>query len=243
MKTGIFKKAISILLAALMLASLLSVLTASAEEAGQDPGGTDIVPNERPPNVGLPLIPNLPPEEAWRAKIDPALWEVLNDVDDDEEISVWIWFTDIDQDALEKQVEKKTGLTRDTLAVEYAPVPDDLIRVLNLASEGEYDDEGEVARRMQAYVAATEPQRKLEQQRTDTYTMALRNAGWDAYTAANGAKIRRLQLPENEIIFQSSLTPSVIVTLPKSRILETAQSADVESVSYYDVDSEAPPQA
>ena len=78
MKTGIFKKAISILLAALMLASLLSALTVSAEEAGQNSGGTDsgeqvasgalpaVAVDGSPQMIVLPMTPSLPnPPESF----------------------------------------------------------------------------------------------------------------------------------------------------------------------------------
>ncbi|MCL2163375.1 MAG: S8/S53 family peptidase [Oscillospiraceae bacterium] len=215
-------------------------------------------------------------------KMSPPLLVKMDEAGDDDKIPVWIWFGDIDQDKVDEQAERDTGLTVESLAVDFEPVPEDLVEALEYASELEFQAPGAgaagtgatgggastagtgagtrtgaagagagaaatgaaqremIAQKLKAYIKATEPQRRLERQRTDIYVNARRKAARNAYIKKNSAMAKELDLPEDEVLFQSQLTPSMIVYLTKAEILDAAKSSDVVSVDFYD-DSEKPP--
>lgn len=217
MKFNCYKRFISILLVFILMASLVPI---SANAGNID----SLEMSEEVQSI------------SWEDKIDEHLWDKMEYSDNDDKISVWIWFSDIDQKEVDKQVEKSTGLTTDNLAITYNSVPDDLVKALEDASE-KTDNDAQLkltADKLKAYIDSTTTQRKLEQQRTNTYIKAHRNASRDLYVEKNGSIIKELNLPEDEIIFQSQLTPSAIVNLTKNQILDVAKSDEVISVDFYD---------
>ena len=180
---------------------------------------------------------------SWEDKIAENLWEQMKSSDEDDKISVWIWFSDIDQEKVDKQVEKSTGLTEDNLATTYGDVPNDLIKALEETSK-KTEDKGQLeltADKLKNYIDATKTQRKLEQQRTNAYIKARRNVAHNLYVQKNNAVAKELNLPRDEITFQSELTPSTIVNLTKSQILDAAKSDEVDSVAFYDASEQVEP--
>lgn len=66
----------------------------------------------------------------WEEKISKISWEKIESAEQDDKIPVWIWFTDIDQQEIDKQVEKDTGLSVNNLAVSYESLSEELKEAL-----------------------------------------------------------------------------------------------------------------
>lgn len=79
-----------------------------------------------------------------------------------EKIPVWIWYQDIDQKQVDKQVEKQTGLTEDNIAVDFEMPGITLLSNL----QNEIPDSQE---NMKAYLERTAVVRELEKQKTELY--------------------------------------------------------------------------
>lgn len=175
-------------------------------------------------------------ETSWEQKISEDVWEKIESVEDAEKIPVWIWFTDIDHQEVEKQVIKRTGLSEDMLAVDFESASEELKTVLTEATlyEGNKQQEGIVEEVLSDYMEDTEKQRAEEYERTNAYIQEKRAALSDAYVEQNGAIIEKLSISSEDIIFRSKLTPSAIVSLMKAQILEVAQDTNVQSISLYD---------
>ena len=167
--------------------------------------------------------------ETWEQKISEKVWEKLETTKATEKIPVWIWFTDIDHQEVEKRVQENTGLSADTLAVSFAPIADELKRELEEDIERQDSISEET---LSSYIRETEEQRNQERHQTKTYIREQRAVVRDAYVKKNQDVVEKLDLLSEDIIFQSELTPSVIVCLTKERILEVAQFSDVVSVEF-----------
>jgi hypothetical protein len=196
--------------------------------------------------IGLPEFTEA--RSGDNAKLSSLLSEEMDKAADDEKLLVWIWFGDIDQEQVDRQVERETGLTADNLSVEYEAVPEDLLEALEWASEiapMNFDINNEevaaTVRKLKNYIDATEPQRFQERKRTDTYVGTRRHLARQAYIEKNSATIADLNLPESEIVFQSELTPSSIVRLTKAEILGLVESNEVVAIDFYDDTEHKPP--
>ncbi len=182
-------------------------------------------------------------EVSSKDKISLDLTTIMQESSADEKIPVWVWFTDIDQDKIDEDVEKDTGLTAVDVAVSYEDVPNELINALD-DNFDENTNEQQVSQTfdiLQTYVKNTDEQRTQEQINADAYINARRNMAHDAYVEQNCELIDELSLPKNEIIFQSQLTPSIIINLTKNQILTTAEAESVVSIDYYEQHEEVPP--
>lgn len=211
MKKNLMKRAVSLLLMVVLIGSC-AIISVNAESVG--------------------YLQASETEE----KISDCLWEKIKEANDNDKFSVWIWFSDIDQEKVDQQVKKDTGLTADDIAVNYQPASDDLIRALENASE-DAENAGKVKsaeNKLKAYIDSTSAKRAQEQNRVTHFVKARRQASRDLYVEKNMKLVKELNLPQKEIAFQSQLTPSVIIKLSKTQILETAKSVDVVSIDYYD---------
>lgn len=150
---------------------------------------------------------------SWEKKISEVVWEKIEQAEETDKISTWIWIRDINHQEIEKQVEKETGLTADNLEVVIEKI---------------------LTNRM----GITEEQRVEERERTKRYVRAQRTALKEAYTENNHAIIKKLDIPIEEIVFESQLTPSMIVYLTKTQIFNVAKCSDVISIDFYESESE-----
>lgn len=224
MKTNFFKRSISVMLAILMLTSVFAV-SASAESSNASKSSEEAQ------------------KVSWKDKISDSLWEKIEETDKNDKISVWVWFSDIDQDKVESKVKQRTGLSADNIAMEYESAPNDLVKALEEASENTYDKKQRdaTAGKLKEYIDETKVQRKQEKEKMETYVKERRNIARDLYVQNNTDLIKKLNLPEKEITFQSQLTPSLIIKLDKSQIISTAKSSSVESIDFYDDSEQVPP--
>lgn len=212
MKVSYAKKAISFMIALIMTASLFSInldALSSAEEV----------------QTGL-----------WSQKISDDLWNEMDSSDEDDKISVWIWFSDIDQDEVEQRVKQETGLDYDEIDVDFQSVPDELIEALDNASVNSEDElkNQALVDKLDEYISSTDSARQKEYNNTYNFLYERRQIASEMYIHNNNSLIQSLDLPEDEIIFNSQLTPSLIINLNKTQICQAANSSDVISIDYFE---------
>ena len=169
------KKIISLFLLLAILANLLSISATANRNDPTSDQTEDSVADFDAEGLGEEAEDHLDSSEGqisnWKDKISEAVWEKLDAENEDTKVPVWIWFTDIDQEVIERQVKKETGLSIDNLAVAFTPVPNDLKRVLiegTQKSNGQRQDE-ESERKLEEYIKSTSIQREEEKRRTDAY--------------------------------------------------------------------------
>jgi len=148
----------------------------------------------------------------------------------DEKIPVYIWTLDIDQTAVDTEVESRTGLTRDNLAVIDEEMSEELaIRLAAL----ENTVDSNVFSDFQEYFRCTEASRKLEQERTDTFIDTRREICRGRYIAQNTKFTSDNRISEENIIFSSRYSPMIIAEMTVEEIEKTTKNNKTVSLSVY----------
>ncbi len=170
----------------------------------------------------------------WKDKIDSIVWSQMEEKPDNEKIPVWVWFTDADTSQVENLVKKETGFSKNELSVKVDTPSDKLISALDTASiEGSQSSQMDVANEMKLYLDASEKARKEELLRTNAYLHTKREITKDLYVENNERIISALNIDNDNISFMSELTPSAIMNLTGSEIINIAKYDNVVSVDYY----------
>lgn len=176
-------------------------------------------------------VTNLPEEENWQVKVDPYILENMQQLDDT--IPVWLWMENIDQDAAVQKVYENTGLKESDLEVIDEPIPDQLAMSISNLDQAETAEKISVKSEFREYLEKTEPARRLEAQRVDTYIDELRTVQKDMLRQKNESIFSRLGLSENSIIESELQAPVYIVNIAKSDIERLAKNPKVTSILYY----------
>lgn len=141
-------------------------------------------------------------------------------------IPVWIWFNDINQNELLQEFESETGLTLNDIEFDF--FSNNAFRVDS--------DEKTKFEYVTKYLSETTSERSAEKDLTRKYLKSKRSNMAEAYKEYNGNIIKKLNIKEKDIAFQSSLTSSVLANLSVDEIKKIAESEFVESIDYYDDD-------
>lgn len=157
--------------------------------------------------------------ETWEQKISEPVWEAMDKAAETEKIPVWIWFTDINHQEVEKQVKKKTGLSATTLEVSFEPVPTDLkMELLEECTKESSERQDDIIEGvLSEYVEATDVQRTEEYKRTDAYVKAKRTTARDAYSENGMTFVNSTNTPTrpgvvNIILLKAIRTGTLAVT-------------------------------
>lgn len=170
-------------------------------------------------------------DDNWQAKVDPYILENMQQLGDT--IPVWLWMEDIDQDAAVQKVYENTGLKESDLEVIDEPIPDQLAMSISNLDQAETAEKISVKSEFREYLEKTEPARRLEAQRVDTYIDELRTVQKDMLRQKNESIFSRLGLSENSIIESELQAPVYIVNIAKSDIERLAKNPKVTSILYY----------
>lgn len=170
-------------------------------------------------------------DDNWQAKIDPYILENMQQLGDT--IPVWLWMEDIDQNAAVQKVYENTGLKESDLEVIDEPIPDQLAMSISNLDQAETAEKISVKSEFREYLEKTEPARRLEAQRVDTYIDELRTVQKDMLRQKNESIFSRLGLSENSIIESELQAPVYIVNIAKSDIERLAKNPKVTSILYY----------
>lgn len=176
-------------------------------------------------------VTNLPEEENWQVKVDPYILENMQQLGDT--IPVWLWMEDIDQNAAVQKVYENTGLKESDLEVIDEPIPDQLAMSISNLDQAETAEKISVKSEFREYLEKTEPARRLEAQRVDTYIDELRSVQKDMLRQKNQSIFSRLGLSDEAIIESELQAPVYIVNIAKSDIERLAKNPKVTSILYY----------
>lgn len=141
-----------------------------------------------------------------------------------EKIPVWIWYQDIDQKQVDKQVEKQTGLTEDNIAVDFEMPGITLLSNL----QNEIPDSQE---NMKAYLERTAVVRELEKQKTELYISKRRDISRNKYDNMSSDLLNKIQA--GNIRFKSNYAPAIIVEMSKKEVAAAAQLKEIERIALY----------
>ena len=142
-------------------------------------------------------------------------------------LPVWIWYKDIDQKKVTQEAEKQTGLTEETLSVEFKMPDSSLLAALQLEKSGSQ-------KRMLDYLGQTVAGRKLENQRIESYVLKRREISRAKYSEKGSQILKSASVSQSNIIFKSQYAPAIIAEIEISKIQALAASGAVESISLYE---------
>lgn len=173
----------------------------------------------------LPVSAATEAEAKALAKIDPVLLEKMETASPDEKIPVAIWYTDIDQEKVDKLTVDKVGYTQDDIALTYEMPSTELI---NNLKKGEEDAVSE----MQAYLKRTEKVRENERKRTNEYIMTRREFSRVKYNEKSAKIIKDISLEEKDITFKSQYAPMITATLTIEEIENHSKNVNITNIYY-----------
>lgn len=123
------------------------------------------------------------------SKIEGSLLEVLESIDDDYKLQVFMFLYDtVDEDLVVQMTYEECGLTKATAKT---------------------------------------------QEEVDLYLRTYRNIKAQMYEAHNKVVFEKMNIPDEDVIFFSKLTPSFILKATKTKVYELAQLEEVASISLY----------
>lgn len=173
------------------------------------------------------------------SKICPDLLEIMQESRSNEKIPVSIWLTDIDQDEVERKVEQQIGFTVDDVVVIQEDIPEDLaLRIVSLSEDlsvsiNEKFTE-ETHQKFDSYMNRTAKERIIENELTEEYISARRTISADIYVVANDNFTSSMDIPEEDVIFISRLSPMIIAELSARKIYRLVESSSVLIVEKYE---------
>lgn len=162
-------------------------------------------------------------------KFDQALTEKLAQSEDSDLIHIWIWFTDIDMNQVEKEVEEQTGIAQKTIDdIAIPKIPQSLKDALDRGDEEALNDE------TKKYLELKKPYEDEKERLRQIYQIARFDIVSEKYNAQNTGFVDEIGVEKDNIKFLSSLSPCAIITISKQRILEIKDFDFITSIFLYD---------
>jgi len=154
------------------------------------------------------------------SKISEQLEVVLKEAAQDDLIPIYVWYQDIDLEAIDQATERKLGYTeRDIQAKE------DKLPMLSDATLALPDEAFNSA--VESYREETRAQRSEVMEMQDSYTMTRRSLAREAYATYNERQMTVTGIPSKAIVYVSQYTPVVIAQLTPNQISNLAQKKEV----------------
>lgn len=172
------------------------------------------------------------PEPSWKDKIDKPLFEKMEK--EGGKLPVWVWFKDIDDEVISKEVYERTGLTEDDLNVIDENISDDLSQRIVSIEEQDEKEKLETRRMFQEYMDRTQEQRQEESKRTDEYIAALREVQDEIYPEHNRHIFNDLKISQKDIISAETIGPFYILNLNAYEIEQVAKNENITYLAYYE---------
>ena len=150
-----------------------------------------------------------------------------------EKIPVWVWYKDIDQKEVDREVKEQTGLTQENLEVPFEMPSLSLINDLQSEKIGSQ-------KQMQKYLERTKVARELENQRTDEYIIKRREISSKKYKKMSEKFIKDDLKNSHDVIFKSQYAPTIIAELTQKQILMLSKNIDIVTIDLYKKINNAP---
>lgn len=155
---------------------------------------------------------------------------------DDEKLSVYIWYKDINYDLVENQVKQDTGLTIESIDTPLAMPDEELLNHIVTLSDESIEDNitaEEIKNQFEQYIEKTREQRLVEQQMTDVYIENRRAVARQKYIEKSNVIKEQLSIKTSDILFQSQYAPTLALQMTKNEIEKAAHNISVQEIGYY----------
>lgn len=165
-------------------------------------------------------------------KIDVAIYEASKELDN---IPVCIWYKDIDQEAVENEVEMELGYTKEDVTLGLPSIGQkEVADIYELNNNTNNLEQNEI---LDEYIEENGELISKEKERKDKYVSKRRDIAKEKYREKSKNMVDEFELSDN-IRFSSSYAPMVIAELTINEIEELSISPDVLDINYCDPDVE-----
>lgn len=171
-------------------------------------------------------------------KIDTILQEKLEDIANNQKISVWVLFDDIDKTKLDNDVEAECEINPDSLSYSLPQPTDEQLKMLQDTSEHDNDWKNDFVNLLSNYKDNTLNYRNEIKNKVREYQRCYRQTSYNMYEENNENYLEKCNISNAEIIFQSSLSPLAILSVTKEKLLEICDFDFVKNIYYYNDDIE-----
>ena len=166
-------------------------------------------------------------------KISEELAKAMETMDDDDTVSVMVWFEDIDTEAISAKAEKNVGYTQEDIKKAEDAVP--------AINEAVFDLSGTAyTTAINDYKEATKAERLevLKMQNDLTYTK--RQLCKEAYTKYNTEQVGIAKISNSSITFKSSFSPIVIADLTTNELFDLSEKENIFFIGLNDAGEQEP---
>ena len=148
------------------------------------------------------------------SKLDNALIEKLEQSDDDDIISVWVWFDDVEEEVFENaKINARESSSFDEKSYSYTLTEQEKEVFENNKSEDDKEWVDSFNNALDSYSKRTAVSREEYNKKYREYQNAFRQEMSDIFTERNTKIKNNLGIDDSEVDFLSTLTPSAILIL------------------------------
>lgn len=160
-------------------------------------------------------------------KVSSEVIRALNETNNDELLSVYIWFEDIDVEAIHKQAETEMGYSFDDLRDE-----EDKIEKID-GAVFELEDEDSI-NLVKDYMQRTKSERSKLLKKVDGLTALQRKKVSDEYINYNILQAHKTGVENKDIKYISKFSPVIIASLKKTDIKDLSNNEEIVYIGYHD---------
>lgn len=160
-------------------------------------------------------------------ELNIAMQEALN-TDSQEKISVCIWYEDIENETLEREVEETIGVTYEALDTEINAPSGELLALLYNAESLTENEASSLNSKMREYLESTKEARAQERELSQAYISSKISICEDYFSIKSQETIEALQLSSSSIEYVSRYSPMLIANLTYDEIEWLEQQEEVQ---------------
>ena len=158
-------------------------------------------------------------------KISEELAIAMETMDDDDTVSVMVWFEDIDLDAVNAVTEKNIGYTQDDVQKAEKAITEIDASVFELEGTA-------YTNAINNYREATKEERFAVLEMQNNLINAKRQAAKESYLQYNQKRTNALGINSNSIRYISSFSPTIFLSITKNQVIELSNKDTVISLEY-----------
>lgn len=171
--------------------------------------------------------------------ISDSLLEKLREIpsmDEQTQIPVYVWYEDINYESVEKEVEKRTGITLGSIDTDLKMPSEDVLNKLAKMTE-KTDRTYECVKEMQSYLDETQIDREYERSITDEYINTKRMISKEKIKNKYNKVFKNTSIDKTNVVFRSKYAPMIIAKLTKKEIEELIVLDEIVSIELCDEES------
>lgn len=160
-------------------------------------------------------------------KISEELAITMETMDDDDTVSVMVWFEDIDTESISAKAEKNIGYTQEDIKKAEDAVP--------AINEAVFDLSGSAyTKAINNYKESTKAERLEVLKMQNDLTYAKRQLFKEAYLKNNTEQAQTAGISESLITYKSFFSPVVVANLTSKRIIELSKKNNIVYIGFND---------